>query len=55
MDDERIAKMVNESEVEGKPGKIRTTRVWIDEVQEGVTNRGLTFGLVRVNAHDRTE
>ena len=55
MVDERIAKRVYESGVEGRQGRVRTNSVWIDEVRKALNNRGLTLEQERMTVHDRVE
>ena len=52
---ERVAKRAHESGVQGRRGRGRPKRVWMDGVKEAVTNGGLTLEQARVNVHDRAE
>ena len=42
INDERIAKSVYEPGVEGRVGRGRPSRVWMDRVRKALNNRGLT-------------
>ena len=55
IDDERNAKRVYDSGVQGRRVRGRPTRVWMDGVKETVTNKGLTLEQARVTVHDRAE
>ena len=56
MNNERIAKKVHESGVEGRQGKARPNSVlWMDGVRKALNDRGLTLELARMNVHDRVE
>ena len=55
MDDERLAKMVYASGVDGRRGRGRPNRVWLDGVKEALNERGWTLEQARVTVHDRAE
>ena len=55
MNDERIAKRVYESGVEGRRGRGRPNRVWIDGVRKVLNDRGLTLEEAKMNVYDRVE
>ena len=55
MSEERVAKRVYDSGVDGRRGRGRPNRVWMDGVKEALHERGLTLEQARVNVHDRAE
>ena len=55
MDEGRVAKRVYESGVDGRRGRGRPNRVWMDGVKEALNGRGLTLEQARVTVHDRAE
>ena len=55
MNDDRMAKMVHVSGVDGRRGRGRPNRVWMDGVKEALNVRGWTLEQARVNVHDRNE
>ena len=55
MNDERMAKRVYVSGVEGRQGRGRPNRVWIDGVKEALNKRGWTLEQARTTVHDRVE
>ena len=52
---ERMAKKVYASGVEGIRGRGRSTRVWMDGAKEALNNRGWIVELAKEIVHDRPE
>ena len=44
-----------ESGLEGRWGRGRPNRVWIDGVRKALNNRGLTLEEAKMNVYDRVE
>ena len=55
MNDERMAKRVYVSGVDGRRGRGRPSRVWMDGVKEALNKRGWTLEQARTTVHDRVE
>ena len=55
MNDERMAKRVYVSGVDGRRGRGRPNRVWMDGVKEALNKRGWTLEQAKTIAHDRVE
>ena len=55
MNDERMAKRVYVSGVDGRRGRGRPNRVWMDEVKEALNKRGWTLVQARMTVYDRVE
>ena len=55
MNDERIAKRVYESGVEGRLGRGRPNIMWMDGVKKALNDRELTFEQAKMTVHDRVE
>ena len=50
-----MATKMYDTEVIGRRGKWRPTRVWMDEVKDSLRGRSLTFVPARMTLHDRME
>ena len=55
MNEERVAKRAYDSGVDGRRGRGRPNRVWMDGVKEALNERGLTLEQARVTVHERAE
>ena len=55
MNDERMAKRVYVSGVDGRRGRGRPNRVWMDGVKEALNKRGWTLEQAKTTVHDRVE